>query len=283
MATGHNRLGATATYTTLPAPPGIVEKATKDWRFYQQAIISSEERTGELLREYKEGGTWKQHYKTWTDACVPLNISRSQSNRLIAESVAISAECANDSNKQDEKALKKVEKARERPGEEEPEKSRVKTATEVIAENAEKNGHVEPKPASKTKPPTDKSGCIIPQKLLELYERREELTKPMHYIAQVRTALEKLQTEKDVLYMSIVHNGIIQTTAKCAESLYHALRECQPEIVCPECDGGQNSKSIRCNECGGSGMISEEKYNRSWIKSTRPERLAVVKGRMANK
>lgn len=161
MATGHNPIGSRA-YTSTPTPdlghqaarafsnppPAIVQPAKRDWKYYEGAITASEAMTGKLLKEYKEGGTWKEQYKTWTDACVPLNISRRQADRLISEDISIRTECPNESTKQDEKALKKLEQSRPSPREEEPEKPRVKTADEVISEN----GHVGPvKPQAKPK------------------------------------------------------------------------------------------------------------------------------------
>lgn len=169
MATGFNRLGASAYTSTTPLP--IVQQAKKDWRFYQQAIIASEENTGKLLREYKEGGTWRQEYKSWEAACVPLNISRSQSNRLIAEDIKRSedgASCAgvaDKTDKKEQKALSQVEAARQ----EEPEKPRVKTAPEELAEQAEKNGHAEP-----AKPKTTENGK--PKSQLGVWKKAEDLS-----------------------------------------------------------------------------------------------------------
>lgn len=302
MATGHNPIGARAyTSNSTPTPdldrevhrqrlttPAIVEKAQvecRGFKWYVEKFEETAKRHGEeyavLVKEFKESGAWRDKYDDWSDACEHvLGISKRWANKMIEKlsKSTIVGTTVPTSNSQATPNQPQTDQSHN----ENRTTSVPQNSTTPATQTASTGATAPTLSPEQAKPPKDKSGCFIPEKLLELYERRKELTKPMHFIAQVRTALEELQTEKDVLYMSIVHNGIVQTTAKCAESLYHALRECQPEIVCPECDGGQNSKSIRCTECGGSGMISEEKYNRAWVKSTRPERLAIVKGRMAN-
>lgn len=152
MATGLNRLGTSA-YTNTP--PAIVQKAKRDWKFYQSAILKLDEDRGKLLHEYKEGGTWKEHYKTWVDACVPLNISARQADRLIQLEVSIRTECPNVDDKKEEKALSQVEKAREatpEPEKEEDEKPAVHSADEAKPEPAKPhtNGH-QPKQNGKPK------------------------------------------------------------------------------------------------------------------------------------
>ena len=51
------------------------------------------EREGAVLKEYKDGGSWKEHYKTWRDACEPLGKSKRQIDRLIQEEVESRTEC----------------------------------------------------------------------------------------------------------------------------------------------------------------------------------------------
>ena len=67
--------------------------------------------------------------------------------------------------KKEQKALSKVESARE----EEPEKPRVKTAPEELAEQAEKNGHAEP-----AKPKTTENGK--PKSQLGVWKKAEDLS-----------------------------------------------------------------------------------------------------------
>jgi hypothetical protein len=121
-----------------------VEKATvKDWVYYECLIVASEENTGRIFREYKQSGVWRQQYKTWAAACVPLGKSRSQVDRIIQDESTSSALCAESSYKQDKKeseSLKQVEEARkasdptktEEEEQEEPEKPAVHSADEPV-------------------------------------------------------------------------------------------------------------------------------------------------------
>lgn len=115
-------------------PPAITQPAKKDWRYYESAIIAG----WQLYDSYKSSGEWKQQYKTWEDACVPLGKSRRRVDEIIQEGKksAVSA----DSNSEEKLETLKTVSELPVPREEEPEKPRVKTADEVIADNAEKNG-----------------------------------------------------------------------------------------------------------------------------------------------
>ena len=73
----------------MSSPPS----RSKDWRYYENAIVHGQKLTAALLKEYKEGGSWKEHYKTWRDACVPLGKSKRQIDRLIQEEDESRTEC----------------------------------------------------------------------------------------------------------------------------------------------------------------------------------------------
>jgi hypothetical protein len=138
---GHNRIGASA-YTSSTA---IVQQAEKDWRFYETSLLKMDKDKGAMLEEYKKGETWRKHYKSWEDACVPLDISKRQADRLIAaRKLQNGTECPTLSNKKESVALKNVEEARQPDPEpeppEEPEKPAVHSADEVKVE-PKTNGH----------------------------------------------------------------------------------------------------------------------------------------------
>lgn len=261
MASGHNPLGSLA-YTSPTTT--ITQKAQKDWQFYQRAIIESEVHTGALLKEYKEGGTWRHHYKTWTDACVPLNISRSQVNKLIADHIAISSESPNEIKKQDEKALQKVEQARQ----EEPEKPRIKTADEVLADNQEK----ETKPP---KPPSDPYGRVIPQRCIEIYSRSENELQPLITMAsKLKSLFEDLQHKEDALF-TYAKSHLVTGIDNMME-VFRILRDCKPELVCPRCDG----RGGRCSTCFDTGMLSQHRWKYDVVQGTDPKLADKAKGIM---
>lgn len=196
MATGLNRLGGNA-YTNS----AIVQQAKKDWRYYEGRIVALDEDRGKLLKEYKEGSTWKEHYKTWTDACVPLDISRRQADRLIESEELFRTECPNVVHKKEEVALKKVEQARNIPHEPELEKPRVKTADEVIAEQREPE-----KPWAKT--------------VEELPKRVD-----MH-----KWSL-RLKALFDDMPKSEIHNKLTPESIKTFEGSITALRSLLPDLL----------------------------------------------------
>ena len=70
-------------------------KVSKDWRYYENAIVHGQELTAALLKEYKDGEVWREHYKTWREACEPLGKSTSQIDRLIKEEREINVKCVN--------------------------------------------------------------------------------------------------------------------------------------------------------------------------------------------
>jgi hypothetical protein len=144
---GHNKLGAGA-YTSA-----IVQKAEKDWRFYESALIKMDTDKGLMLQEYKEGEAWKKHYTSWEDACVPLDISKRQADRLIEQhKVKSGTECPTSSDKKESAALKQVEKAREpKPAEPEPDKEEDEKPAVHSADEPATSGHAKPKENGKPK------------------------------------------------------------------------------------------------------------------------------------
>lgn len=241
-------------------PPAIVQAAEvqKDWRYYEQTILNAEQNVGKLYREYKECGAWKEHYKTWADACEPLGKSRSQVDRLIHNVEEISAECAKVDHKKEQKALSQVEQAREEPQEEE-EKPAVHSADEKKRD--------EPKPRNNGKVETvkDDLGQVVPQRCLELVSRSDEVQEHVTMASSIRVLLRKARETKDNLYSYLYTNLDIATDH--ADALYQLLRDCKPDRVCPKCDG----KGGNCTICEGSGMISEYRWNHTIVNGRDPK------------
>lgn len=255
MATGFNRLSASA-YSNSPAI-AIVQPA-KDWRYYETSIIKLDESRGKMLKEYKESNVWREKYKTWTDACVPLDMSRSHANALIAEETSISRLSATEPTTQKKETLKTLAKLPGPPREEEPEKPHIRTADEVIASNGESE-------RESTKPPMDGSGCVVPQSLLanDLRDRIKEVTEAAYWASKLKCLFEKLQTDSDPLFARAKDTGSVQTFMAGAARMHHALADCSPDIVCPECGGEKKT----CHYCCGTGWISQSRWHQDWEKS----------------
>ncbi len=128
-----------------------------------------------------------------------------------------------------------------------------------------------------TKPPLDVSGCVIPQKILALRERREEVTQLAFYASKLGSLFEKLQSDSDPLFSHIKESGNVQTFMNSAKTIRYMLAECAPEVVCPQCEGAAG----KCHYCAGNGWISEVRWNRDWVKSNDRLKQAEVQERSA--
>lgn len=162
------------------------------------------------------------------------------------------------------------------PEDEEDEKPAVHAAT---PDQMKRKPDPEPEPLS-TKPPMDASGAIIPQHLLAMRERRDEITALETAASKLRALFERLQTDPDMIYGHILASGNIQHFERSASSIRHSLAECLPDIVCPRCEGSNNGKP--CEYCCGSGWIAEVRWNREWVKSNGSMEKAYVAKRAKN-
>ena len=169
-------------------------------------------------------------------------------------------------HRKEEVSLKRVEKSREEKEEEEA--PRVHSADE----KPERNG-------TPNRPPIDKSGHVIPQAILGVIERRGEVTAMAHCASKLKCLMESLQGSKDALFAHVIGSGQVQTFMNAANAMHHAISECLPEVVCPQCEG----KSRECGYCYGSGWISEVRWNREWVKSNDRIKGVEVAARARNK
>lgn len=120
-------------------------------------------------------------------------------------------------------------------------------------------------------PPRDASGCVIPQALLDLRERRQEVTEAEHHASKLGALLEKVQNDgSDLLWRHLKETGSLQTWLHAVQTVRFNLAECLPDVVCPQCNGKG------CQYCCGSGWISEVRWNRDYVKSHDSQKLAIV-------
>lgn len=266
MATGFNPLGASA-YSNAPHS-AMVQAAipVKDWRYYEKTIIAMEEGTGKLYKEYKEGGAWKEQYKTWEDACVPLGKSRSQVDKIIAREDSIRSQCANTPTQQKKETLKAISKLPEPP--EEPEKPHIKTRDEILEEQKEQ-------PQANPKPLTDCTGTVISQQLLKTWNRRADVQGLMTLASDLKCAIDKLRG--DNLFAGMLN---IQIHIQNLTAIYFQLSQCKPGVVCPECDGTlKDDMGRECKECRLTGFISEHDWTHKWQKSSGSHQIKKVQSR----
>ena len=140
----------------------------------------------------------------------------------------------------------------------EPEKTHIKTLDEVRADNAQVD-------KESSKPPMDDSGCVIPQCLLanDLRDRIKEVTEAAYWASKLKCLFEKLQTDNDPLFARAKDTGSVQTFMTGAARMHHALADCSPDIVCPECGGIKKT----CHYCCATGWISQSRWHQDWEKS----------------
>jgi len=264
--------------------PPIVQ-AAKDWRYYESTIIRNEQLNAALLKEYKEGGAWREHYKTWRDACEPLGKSRSQVNRIIQEEAEIQngASCATS--------------------------DKVETLAKVIAlpnpmadfdADLAATVHAGPAPMADRVPqtapkapdvPCDLIGFPIPSVLLERWGQRQEVQDRITAASRLRCALEEIANKghQNPLYGLYDWQGMIRTISQ----LQFHLGQCKPEVVCYECDGhfsklkptkGGGGITRHCHACDDRGFMVQKQWadyadtKLAVIKEKVEARLAKCKG-----
>lgn len=215
--------------------------------------------TKAYLKKYKSIAAFAEHEYGQTYDWVYDRIKRHLPTDEVDKAPPVKSQVGgNATHKQESEPLK----------EEEPEKPHIKTADEELAE---------------TTPPIDASGCLVPQHLLAIRERHEEVTQPAYWASKLKALWESIQNESDPLFAHAKNSGTVGTFMNGAASMHATLRECLPEVVCPQCQ----AKSKTCHTCCGSGWISEVKWNREWVKSgdrlkqTEVQRRAAIKAKYA--
>jgi hypothetical protein len=102
----------------------------------------------------------------------------------------------------------------------------------------------------------DATGYPIPEKALPIWERKFEVIALVDDLREVRHELDGYATAKDILMSEVNLNA-----ADCElESLISRLQGAIPYAVCPMCQGKLPEK---CKGCGGRGMVSKARYDRT--------------------
>ena len=253
-----------------PLDPGTVEfvkgkppivQTAKDWRYYETTITHMHEVEGAVLKEYKEGGSWKEHYKTWRDACVPLGKSKRQIDRLIQEEDESRTECPTEPLSETATTLATVNEL--------PDPFDLMPPT-VHAGAAPRPAT--PQPVPKAEPqdttPRDLIGYPIPAQLMERWNQRQEVQDRITAASRLRCALEEIANKghRNPLYGLYDWQGLIRTIS---ELQFH-LGQCKPEVICYECDGhfskrkptkGGDGITWHCAACYDRGFITHKQWD----------------------
>lgn len=128
-------------------------------------------------------------------------------------------------------------------------------------------GNGQAKPAPEKQPETatvkDEAGTVITSpKIIELFQRRGEVTELMTAVSRIKGAIRKGVEKKDPLFAFINPS---QVEAAC-NNVHRELRYTRPYAVCPYCGATPRG----CKVCRGTGAVNETTY-----KNYTPEDLKV--------
>lgn len=98
--------------------------------------------------------------------------------------------------------------------------------------------------------PVDCRGRQIPEDLLPVWNRRQEVQDLATAVSRVRVALAKAHAGKDPLWWELSYQGVKSDLDKA----FHAISAAEPWCVCPMCQG------IGCRSCSGRGLMSEYRF-----------------------
>jgi hypothetical protein len=117
-------------------------------------------------------------------------------------------------------------------------------------------------PPPEPEPVRDRIGRAIPDPLVELWNRAQEVQDWLTALSRVKCALERAQKEEDQLYSEVNHSA----TLAALDQAYTGLKVALPYTVCPTCQG---KVSNTCRLCKGRGLISEFRWDRVVSKETK--------------
>lgn len=100
----------------------------------------------------------------------------------------------------------------------------------------------------------DDVGKPIPDHLLPLFDRRQEVQDLLGQISSIRGVLKRAEAAGDALYAEINFNSAFAAI----ETLHAEVKATKPYAVCPWCNG---ILSDECKGCGHRGVLGEYRWN----------------------
>lgn len=128
-------------------------------------------------------------------------------------------------------------------------------------------------PAVKSAKPAvvDAIGYPIPEEILPLWERRNNIEATLDCLSGIRRELQKATEDKDPLF-----NEVVMSAAQAdLTNLMKNLANARPFAVCPNCQGRMMNK--KCSLCGNSGFISKFRWDRTVPEEEKEIRLKGIK------
>ena len=120
----------------------------------------------------------------------------------------------------------------------------LKESSEPISKNT-------PPPRFKPAHPIDALGKRVPEKLLSLWNRGDEIQEMLNAISKIRAICENARETKDKLYAELnFSNAMVM-----ARNLFTELKATKPYCVCPLCNGAG------CRTCEQRGLLGKFRYD----------------------
>jgi hypothetical protein len=114
--------------------------------------------------------------------------------------------------------------------------------------------------AEKSTPPQPKTARLdgvkkpIPDHLLPLFDRGQEIQDILSDLSRIRGMLKRAEENGDPLFAEVNFNGVLAEL----QNVYAGIKSSAPYAVCPWCHGVITKG---CRGCGGRGAIGEYRYN----------------------
>ena len=118
----------------------------------------------------------------------------------------------------------------------------------------DKNGS----PPTRAPKQEDSMGVIIPEAILNIWERRSEIERLMKMVSEVKCEIDNQRKHEDPLFMKVDQSAISRL-----EQIYYVLTKALPYCVCGECEGRPEIRPSKvCGACKSTGFMSADEYQR---------------------
>jgi hypothetical protein len=115
----------------------------------------------------------------------------------------------------------------------------------------------------------DKTGYVIPESILEDWNRADSFRSTINDLHKIKLQVEKALDVSDLIFREIGKDTLIGLT-----NSWNELRSVLPYAVCPTCQGRKRDK---CTACKGRGYVSEFGYKHWFAKEVIELRERAIK------
>jgi hypothetical protein len=237
----------------------LTSKELTDLGVFENIIKVSEKATWAFLaacQQIKERKLYRRDYDTWEVYCLKKWGWTARRQHQIESAAAVTQQLAQESgticseikNEGQARALAKVTPAKRK----EVVKAIVESGRKVTAAAIEQE-------ANKKDIELDRTGRRIPDALLPLWERNDEVQGILTKISHIKGVLERAQQDRDAMYAEVNFSSVIGDLEKA----WKGIQTAKAYAVCPTCQGHPETQPDgKCRLCIGRGLISEFRWDR---------------------